>query len=251
VGQSYRVNCGPIRNFPRAAGAKIPEVRSIAIMQIGTREQIMKFSRLLSTVQFVIFTLLFSSATALAKKPDNPGGGGGGGGNNNQDPPVLFDVQLTEGGFDFGKKTVTRNKRGNGYSSTEELDMSRPVDGTSAAWDSIFSSCSIFDGPWPVTGVHVSDNWSISNSGGNQAGTIGSNISIGFRDVVADAYPDVDIDFFLAGTVPYPGFPEEAGKSISIDLTSFSFYADEKFGDSCKSSGDLWPISVLVMELKE
>ena len=136
---------------------------------------------------------------------------------------------------------VTRNNRGNGYNSTGTLILNF----YEAAWGNVFSTCSIFD-TLSSEPLLVSDNWSIDNSGGNQAGTIGSNISIAFRDAVSAAYPNVDIDLYLSGTLP-ARFPEAAGGSIVITLTDFRLFGGAQFGNGCKSSGELLPNSKLTM----
>ena len=168
-----------------------------------------------------------------------------GGGNDHGDPPAQFDAELTAGGFNFGVATVTRNNRGNSYTSSETLLL----DVDPAVWASVFSTCSVFSGPPVVEPLLVSDNWSIDNSGGNQAGTVNSNILIAFRDAESDDYSDVDIDLYLMGTLESPEFPipENKGESIDIELTEFQLFGSLKGGHGCKSGGDLPPGIILTM----
>ena len=94
----------------------------------------------------------------------------------------------------------------------------------------------------------MSNNWSIDNSGGNQAGTIGSNIQIAFRDAEFDGlYPRVDIDLYLIGELQAL-IPEAVEDDpIVITLTDFRLFGSLKDGNGCNSSGDLLPLSMLKM----
>lgn len=165
--------------------------------------------------------------------------------------PVKYAAALISGGFRFIAEGLTLNKRGNIFNSTSELDMDRdlvPDDqdpmliGEQEAWDGVFATCSLFNDengvPRTVNSVHVSANWSIDNSGGKKAGTLGSNIWISFRDVVPGAFlPAVDVDFSLFGILTEL-HPVDVGESSYTTLTRFNFFGDTKFA-GCKSSGDL------------
>jgi len=184
-------------------------------------------------------------------RPRCTGGGGGGGGGN--EAPATFDAALTMGGFRFGPKTVTLNKRGNHYSGAVGLNLDR-ADASGAdqvAWDSVFSTCSLFDDvngiPQTVPSVLVADTWSIDNAGGNQAGTIDSNIMVSFRDVIAPDFPEVDIDFRLMGILRYL-IPKVVGESIEIDLSEFKFWGGLPGEVDCNSDSQLLiPGSKLVL----
>ena len=177
--------------------------------------------------------------------------GGGGGGDDHGDPPAQYLAELTAGGFYFGSKVVTRNNRGNSYSSTEGFEMDRvadfpgdPVTPTdTVAWDDVFSTC-------PATwvnysspeSVNVGDDWSIDNSGGNSSGDPGSRVTLAFRNfyTIDSDYSGVQMDLFLVGTLPEE-FPTVPGNDIYIDLTAFNFYVDAHGNEDCKTRGTWLP----------
>jgi hypothetical protein len=192
------------------------------------------------------------SGVAVAKKCDNPPCGGGGGGDDHGDPPAQYFVELTQGGFYFPGQVVTRNNRGNSYSSTEGLNMNRgggpfPDSPTHfadpVAWDEVFDTCpTAYPKAYPdnpIQTVVFGDDWSIDNSGGNSAGDIGSRVNLSFRNGHAVAYPEVEIDLYLWGTLLEPGIPAEAGdEDVYIELDKFSFYVHAHGNDSCKITGE-------------
>ena len=179
------------------------------------------------------------------------------------DSDPIYTAALINGGFRFSAVDVTLNRRGNIFNSVNELDMyddgttdesdgQEPFDsGDQEAWDTVFSTCSLFNDengdPLAVSSVHVSDNWSIDNSGGKKAGTLGSNIRISFRDVVPGGFPEADVDFSLIGILSEL-HPVNVGDSSYTTLTKFSFYGSTKF-EGCNSTGDFLPgnESVLVI----
>jgi hypothetical protein len=203
-------------------------------------------------VIFLTGAILLTPQLSLAKKGGNGGGGGG-----DPEPSVKYKAALVSGGFRFSAVEVTLNKRGNTFTGVVPLDMNR--DGTTdipgdqepfllpddqKAWDDVFASCSLFDGI--VDSVDVSTRWSIDNSGGKQAGTLGSNIRISFRDVVpADPFSDADVDFALIGTLTEL-HPTEVDDFSLTTLTNFSFFGSTKF-EGCNTAGDLSRNSVLVI----
>jgi hypothetical protein len=173
-------------------------------------------------------------------KPDDGGGGGGG------DPPALYTAALVSGAFRFGAVDVTLNKKGNSYSSTVPLDMVRPDDGIAVPtdqedwgpfdqtqWDDVFAVCPELFSVNTVGSVMASDNWSIDNSGAKQAGTVGSNIRIVFRDVSVPGVFGADLDINLIGKVSQE-LPPIAG-SVSVTLTEFSFFGAGDAPEGCKS----------------
>jgi hypothetical protein len=187
----------------------------------------------------ILTTLVFLGLTvsALAGKPDKcptwPDCGGDDGGG---ETSATHTAALVSGGFIFDSVDVTLNKKGNSFSTVKELEMDRSDEfGNQAAWDTVFSSCSLFDSTLGIVGsVHVSANWSIDNSGGNQAGTEGSNIRISFRDVVPGGFSEADVDFSLIGTLPSLVPVNENDDPIFIYLTEFSFFGSTQF-EGCKS----------------
>ncbi len=186
----------------------------------------------------IVLILIFAAATAQAKKPDNPGGGHGG--DDHGDPPARYCAELTSGGFDFDRRTLTRNNRGNDYNSPDELDMFRPDvlgDHSQAAWDSVFLTCPALEADLvTISGLHVSDNWSITNSGGQEAGEIGSQVVVSLRNAYTYEKPDIELDLHLVGTLPYPGFPTADTDHTLVDivLTDFWFYVHARGTDSCR-----------------
>jgi len=179
-------------------------------------------------------------------------GDDGGGGDDHGDPPARYYVELIEGGFYFPGKVVTRNNRGNSYSSTKGLQMVRegtfpgePATATdTAAWDEVFSTCptaypTAYPVDEPISTVKFGDDWSIDNSGGNSAGDVGSRVTLAFRNGYAVNHPEVEIDLFLVGTLPAPGIPASSEDgSIEIPLEKFSFYVHAHGNDSCKITGE-------------
>lgn len=199
-----------------------------------------RFLTVLTTLAFLGF-----SVSAIAQKECQDGDtrpkcNPGGGGDDHGDPPVQYLAELTAGGFYFGSKVVTRNNRGNSYSSTEGLEMTREDifgDGVSttdtAAWDEVFSTCpSAFDED-PITDVIVSDDWSIDNSGGKSAGIPGSRVTMAFRNAYNPDYSDVEMDLFLVGTLP-DEFPTGPDQEIEITLGDFWFYVHAHGNEGCK-----------------
>jgi len=223
-----------------------------------------RFLTVLTMLAFLGFSVSAVAAKSVCQQDDTRpkcNRDNGGGGEDHGDPPAQYEAELIDGGFYFDPKIVTRNNRGNGYNSTEDLQMARdsdfpnenpdenPLPTDTDAWNEVFASCSTFDDVTKITGIDVSDNWSINNSGGNQAGTEGSRISIAFRDAVADGYPEVDVDLYLRGTLPadFPEDPEDLKESIVIYLTHFTLYGGATGNEGCVSSGDLVSDSVLKM----
>ena len=218
-----------------------------------------RLSAFLLTLAIAVVSLGYMTPSFAGKncedgdtRPRCTGGGGGGGGGGGHEVPATFDAALTMGGFRFGPETVTLNKRGNIYSGAVGLDVDREDASVAdqVAWDSVFSTCSLFDDvngfPQTVTSVLVANTWSIDNAGGNQAGTIGSNIMVSFRDVIAGDFSEVDIDFRLMGILP-ASIPA-VGKSIEIDLPEFKFWGGLPGEDDCNSdSQPLFPGSRLVL----
>lgn len=174
---------------------------------------------------------------------------GGGDGNNNL---ATYEAALTMGGFRFDPVVVILNKRGNIFNGTVDLFLDRDdasIDDQDA-WDDVFATCALFDDEngisMTVENVQVFDTWSIDNSGGKQAGTIGSNIMVSFRDTIAGDFPEVDIDFRLIGTLP--ALVPELGDSIDIILTQFKFWGGVPGEDACNSGEQpLIPESTLVL----
>jgi len=141
---------------------------------------------------------------------------------------------------------VTLNKKGNSYSSTVQLDMVRPSDSIDVPadqqewgindqtqWDAVFSECfDLFFGN-PVGSIMPSDNWSIDNGGPKNAGAVGSNIRIQFRDVIVPGFPGADLDLGLIGVVT-EALPPISG-SVSVVMKEFSLFGAGEPPISCKS----------------
>jgi len=171
---------------------------------------------------------------------------------NGEDETAVYTAELTMGGFIFGPVDVTPSKRGNSYHSEETLKMSRSLVSTDdqMEWDVVFGECADLLTTLPIDSVAVADNWTIDNSGGNEAGTVGSNIRIRFKDVEAEGSPDVDINFDLIGvlvnTTDDPFLPVKKDDTSSFTLTQFVIFGDKKKGRSCRSGvQDLQVYSVL------
>jgi hypothetical protein len=142
------------------------------------------------------------------RHPEHPSCGGDGGGGGDGGPSARYTAALTMGGFRFNAVEVTINNRENGFSSTLPLDMGRPVTtsppvgqiawepGDDFMWDEVFLACSSVLGNVQITGVSVGTDWGITQGGKKNSNT-STNIRITFRDVVADGFPEVDIDFAL------------------------------------------------------
>lgn len=168
------------------------------------------------------------------------------------DNPADFTAALVSGAFRFGAVDVTLNKKGNSYSSTKKLAMDRPDDVDSVdqfAWDAVFAECpELFTGI-VVGSIMAPNNWSIDNGGPKNAGQVGSNIRIQFRDVSAPIVPEADLDFGLIGVIgPGNELPPASKKTSVITLTEFSFFGAGDPPDGCRSGTlDLDVDSVLVI----
>ncbi len=159
---------------------------------------------------------------------------------NGEDETAVYTAELTMGGFIFGPVDVTPSKRGNSYHSEETLKMSRSLVSTDdqMEWDVVFGECADLLTTLPIDSVAVADNWTIDNSGGNKAGTVGSDIRIRFKDVVATGSPNVDISFDLSGVIlaaDGPFLPVHKNKPSSFTLKQFVIFGDAKKGQSCRS----------------
>ena len=207
----------------------------------------LRLSTLSLSLAIVVMTLGYANPS-FANKPT-------GGVHNHDDEDgngetsAVYTAQLTMGGFIFRDKddnaiaiavTVTPNKRGNSYHSKVALGMSRPPDippddptDDQMAWDIVFGSCANLLTTNPPASVAVADNWTIDNSGGNKAGTVGSDIRIRFKDVEAEG-SDVDINFDLIGVLDDPFLPV-GNDTSSFTLTQFVIFGDKKRGESCRS----------------
>jgi len=134
------------------------------------------------------------------------------------------------------------------------------------AWDSVFSTCpellSDEDGVVLIGGVMAGDSWTINVSGSKFEGSVSNNpesdILIRFRDVVADGFPDVDIDFNLIGKIGYDDgsnvniFLPDIGNTSSFTLNTFNFFGSGNRGGGCRSGVSLLPQdpdSVSVLEI--
>ena len=171
-----------------------------------------------------------------ARPKCNPGGG-----DDHGDPSAQYCAELMSGGFDIGRQTVTRNNRGNSYSSnsTEGLELKRGFNGAdTVAWDAVFKTCpaTYLDGS-PAT-VNVSNDWSIDNSGGRSAGTENSRVNLSFRNSWIPMYPTVEIDLFLVGMLPHE-FPSEFNdyQEIDIPIGMFWYYVHAHGNEDCKIQG--------------
>ena len=217
-------------------------------------------STLLLTLAIAVLTLGYANVS-FAAKPVCPGTHPSC--KDDPDPPppppatVVYEAELTIGGFIFGPVDVTPSKRGNSYHSQDTLDMSHPDDDTSPdrmAWDSVFSTCpELLSGS--IDGVIAGDSWTINISGSKLNGSVSNNpdsdILIRFRDVVADGFPDVDIDFNLIGKIgstngAVTNFLPELDETSVFRLDTFNFFASGSQGAGCRSGIlGLYPPSLL------
>ncbi len=219
---------------------------------------ISRLSTLLLTLGVAVLTLSYANVS-FAVKPVCPGTHPSC--NGDEDPPgpaAVYKAALTMGGFIFETVDVTPSKRGNSYHSQDTLDMSRPIDGDpgQSAWDSVFSTCPLLSDL--IDGVIASDNWTINNSGSKVDGSVSNNpdsdILIRFRDVVADGFPDVDIDFNLIGKIgltngTVTNFLPELNQTSVFFLDTFNFFGSGNRGGGCRSGiSGLSPDSVLEIE---
>ena len=199
----------------------------------------MNISRL-STLSLSLAIAVMTLGYATSAFADKPTGGG-----HNHGGEAVYTAQLTMGGFIFRGMdnnaiavTVTPNKRGNSYHSEATLSMSSPGStDDQGAWDEVFSWCMDLLMTNPPVRVAVADNWTIDNSGGKEAGTVGSDIRIRFKDVEALGFSGVNINFDLIGVILVadgPFLPGEGGTS-SFTLTEFVIFGDKKRGESCRS----------------
>lgn len=108
----------------------------------------------------------------------------------------------------------------------------------------------LFSGVTPDS-VWVPDNWTIDNSGGKNAGKVGSNIRVSFRDVEVPGFPEVILDFGLIGVLEEELPP--TGEPISVELTKFNFFGAGNPPAGCSSgTQDLYTVpSVLVITRKQ
>ncbi len=220
----------------------------------------LRLSALSLSLALAVVTLGYATP-AFADKPTGAGHNHGGE-DGNGETSAVYTVQLTMGGFIFGPVVVTPNKRGNAYHSQDILDMSRPPAGDpdgQTAWDSVFSTCpellSDGNGVVLIGGVTAGDNWTINISGSKLDGSVSNNpdsdILIRFRDVVADGFPDVDIDFNLIGRIgltnsTVTNFLPELNQTSVFHLDKFNFFGSGNRGGGCRSGiPDLLPNSVL------
>ena len=187
------------------------------------------------------------SGVAVAKKCDSPPCGGSGGGNDTQ---AEFTAALVSGAFKFAFEDVSINGKGNTYSSTVGLSLIRPDDLDEALqWDDVFDVCpELFFGE-EVASLWVPDNWTIDNSGGKNAGKVGSNIRVSFRDVLVPGFPEAVLDFGLIGVLEEE-LPPTTGK-VSVELTKFNFFGSGNPPAGCSSgTQDLHEYSVLEITRK-
>ncbi len=231
------------------------------------------------TLAIAVLTLGFTTPS-LAGKPVCPGTHPSC--KDDPDPPppppatVVYEAELTIGGFIFGPVDVTPSKRGNSYHSQDNVDMSRPLVDSSPdqdAWDSVFETCpellSDENGDILIDGVIAGDSWTINISGSKLDGSVSNNpdsdILIRFRDVVAEVvdgttveFLDADIDFNLIGEIGFTVdastgletvtnfLPEEVDDISVFDLVEFNFFASGNRGGGCRSGvDDLFSKSVL------
>ena len=225
-----------------------------------------RLSTLSLSLAVVVVTLGYATSAFAGKKcdagPEHPSCKDG----DNGEISAVYTAELTMGGFIFGPVDVTPSKRGNSYHSEETLKMSRPPDDATPddatpdqmVWDEVFSWCMDLLTTNPPVSVAVADNWTIDNSGGNKAGTVGSDIRIRFKDVVATeppGSPDVDISFDLSGVIlaaDGPFLPVDINNPSSFTLTQFVIFGDAKKGQSCRSGvQDLQVHSVLKITLTQ
>ncbi len=210
--------------------------------------KILRLTILSSTLAVAIFTLGYANPSFA----DNPNKGDCSPGHcdhGDDDPtemPAEYEAALTMGGFTFEPLTVTPNKRKNAYHGEDPVDMSRSVVGDSGqmAWDNVFGTCSALLTSL-IDGVTAGDNWTINISGSKLNGSVSNNpdsdILIRFRDVVADNFPDVDIDFNLIGKIGLTNnnvtnfLPEELNDTSSFMLDTFNFFASGSQGGGCRS----------------
>ena len=200
-----------------------------------------RLSTLSLSLAVAVVTLGYATSAFAGKKcdagPEHPSCKDG----DNGEISAVYTAELTMGGFIFGPVDVTPSKRGNSYHSEKTLKMSRPPDDATPdqmVWDEVFSWCMDLLTTNPPVSVAVADNWTIDNSGGNKAGTVGSDIRIRFKDVEATGFEDVDISFDLIGVIlaaDGPFLPVEKGDTSSFTLTQFVIFGDKKRGESCRS----------------
>ncbi len=208
-----------------------------------------------------VMTLGYANPS-FAGKPDCDGAATHPSCKGDEDPTesaAKYEAALTVGGFIFGLSPVTLNKRKNAYHGEEPVGMIRPPDGDpdQSAWDSVFTTptcLALLSGS--IDGVAAGDNWTINVSGSKRNGSVSNNpesdILIRFRDVVADNFPFVDIDFNLIGKIGYDGdghvniFLPDIDMTSSFTLDTFNFFASGSQGGGCRSGIlDLYPTSVL------
>lgn len=203
--------------------------------RIEPRQKARSPTSLIPLILIIVAAVALSiSGVAVAKKCDNPPCGGGGGGG---DAPAEFTAALVSGGFTFDAVDVSLNRKGNTYSSTVGLSMIRPDDSNEAMqWDDVFAVCPELFFSDEVPSVWAPNNWTIDNSGGKNAGKVGSNIRVSFRDVSVPDYPEVVLDFGLIGVLEEE-LPPTSG-TISVVLTKFNFFGAGNPPAGC-SSGTL------------
>ena len=216
---------------------------------------ISRLSTFLLTVAVAVMMLGYANVS-FAGKPECPEHPSCKGDEDPTEKAAEYEAALTMGGFTFEPLTVTPNKRKNAYHSQKIVDMDRPLDESDqSAWDDVFGTCSALL-PTLIDGVTAGDNWTINISGSKLNGSVSNNpdsdILIRFRDVVADNFTDVDIDFNLIGKIGDDGggnvniFLPDIGKTSSFTLDTFNFFASGSQGGGCRSGIlDLYPPSVL------
>ncbi len=227
------------------------------------------------TLAVAVMMLGYSTPAFAGKKcelqPEHPSCKGGGG---STETAAKYEAALTVGGFIFGPLPVTLNKRKNAYHGQTMVDMVRPesvdmacVENECMAWDNVFGTCDLLTNdsmsPVLIPAVTAGDNWTINISGRKLNGSVSNNpesdILIRFRDVVADNFLLVDIDFNLIGKIGLDTggfevnkFLPESGDTSSFTLDTFNFFASGSQGGGC-SSGivDLYTPSTLTIKRTE
>ena len=210
-----------------------------------------RYLTLLTTLVFFGFSVSAFAGKVCQDGDTRPKCNGGGGGDDHGDPPAKYCAQLISGGFDFGLETVTRNNRGNAYTSPHGLIMDRPTvlappydqqppydpPYSQAAWDAVFETCEILTSLGSIELLAVSDKWEIGNGGGKSAGEGGTPVAVSFKNAHSALYPGIEVDLHLRGKLPDGGFPlgpNDIPDNVVIDLYDFWFYVHASGTDSCK-----------------
>lgn len=218
-----------------------------------------RFLTLITALAFMGFSV--SDLAARPEKcdpwPECKDDGGGSG-----ETSATYTAALTVGGFRFDAVDVTPNNRGTGFTSTLPLDMGRPV--TTAppagqigweslddeAWDEVFLACHDVLGGVQITGVAVGSDWGITQGGKRNSDTA-HNIRITFRDVVADGFPEVDIDFALITWNEYDrsAFLPAVGQTSIYSLDTAKIYGSDIGNQLGCNSGEFTMLKPVKLEI--